>query len=58
MKGGGIMPDKYKVSFVGFAYVLADSEAKAIAKFNDGDFVYMEQTEVEAAEVDDFEVIL
>ena len=52
------MPDKYKVSFVGFAYVVADSEAEAIAKFNDGDCVYMEQTEVEAAEIDDFEVWL
>lgn len=52
------MPCKYKVSFEGFAYVVADSEAEAIAKFNDGDFVYMEQTEVEAAEIDDFEVCL
>lgn len=52
------MPDKYKVSFLGFVYVTANSEAEAIAKFNDGDCVYMEQTEVEAAEVDDFEVIL
>lgn len=52
------MPDKYKVSFVGFAYVVADSEAEAIAKFNDGDYIYMEQTEVEAAEIDDFEVRL
>ena len=52
------MPGKYKVSFVGFAYVVADSEAEAIAKFNDGDCVYMEQTEVEAAEIDDFEVRL
>lgn len=52
------MPDKYKVTFEGFAYVVADSEAEAIAKFNDGDFVYMEQTEVEAAKVDEFEVSL
>ena len=52
------MPCKYKVTFVGFAYVVADSEAEAIAKYNDGDFVYMEQTEVEAAEIDDFEVCL
>ena len=52
------MPNKYKVSFEGFAYVVADSEAEAIAKYNDGDFVYMEQTEVEAAEIDDFEVCL
>ena len=52
------MPDKYKVTFEGFAYVVADSEGDAIAKFNDGDFVYMEQTEVEAAEVDEFEVCL
>ena len=52
------MPDKYKVSFVGFAYVVAGSEAEAIAKYNDGDCVYMEQTEVEAAEIDDFEVCL
>ena len=52
------MPGKYKVTFVGFAYVVADSEAEAIAKFNDGDCVYMEQTEVEAAEIDDFEVCL
>ena len=52
------MPDKYKVSFEGFAYVAADSEAEAIAKFNTGDSIYMELTEVEAAEVDEFEVRL
>ena len=52
------MSGKYKVSFVGFAYVVADSEAEAIAKYIDGDFVYMEQTEVEAAEIDDFDVYL
>ena len=52
------MSGKYKVTFVGFAYVVADSEAEAIAKFIDGDFVDMEQTDVEAAEVDEFEVRL
>lgn len=52
------MPDKYKVSFVGFAYVTADSEGDAIAQYIAGDCVYMEQTEVEAAEIDDFEVRL
>lgn len=52
------MPDKYKVTFEGLAYVLADSEAEAIAKFNDGDYAYMEQTKIEAAEIDDFEVRL
>ena len=57
-KGGGLMPCKYKVAFEGFAYVVADSEAEAIAKYNDGDYAYMEQTEVEAAEIDDFEVYL
>lgn len=52
------MSDKYKVTYEGFAYVLADSEAEAIDKYYDGDYVYMEPTEVEAAEVDEFEVSL
>lgn len=52
------MPDKYKVSFVGFAYVTADSEGDAIAQYMAGDYIYMEQTEVEAAKVDEFEVSL
>ena len=50
------MAKKYRVSFEGFSYVLADSEEEAIASFTDDDFIYLEQTKIEAEEVEEFEV--
>ena len=49
---------KYKISYIGFAYVEADSEEEAKEKAGIDDVIYAEHEWTKIEEVNEFEVIL